>query len=45
VEKRLTDTLADIWVEILKGVDTDPNAIVESNLTGLARRLQLTLEL
>ena len=44
VEKRLTDTLADIWVEILKGVDTDPNTIVESNLTGLARRLQLTLE-
>ncbi len=45
VEKRLTDTLADIWTEILKNGDSDSDTIVESHLIGLARRLQLTLEL
>jgi multiple sugar transport system substrate-binding protein len=45
VEKRLTDILADIWNEILKKADSDTDAIVESHLIGLARRLQLTLEL
>jgi ABC-type glycerol-3-phosphate transport system substrate-binding protein len=45
VEKRLTDTLADIWVELLKGSDLSSDAIVETHLNGLARHLQLTLEL
>jgi multiple sugar transport system substrate-binding protein len=45
VEKRLTDTLADIWVELLKGPGLSLDAIVEAHLNGLARHLQLTLEL
>lgn len=45
VEKRLTEILADIWAEVLKDPDIDSDPIVEAHLNGLARRLQLTLEL
>ena len=45
VEKRLTDTLADIWVELLREPDTSSDAIVENHLNELARRMKLTLDL
>ena len=45
VEKRLTDTLADIWGEALKEPDLPSDAIVEAHLSELAHRLRLTLEL
>jgi multiple sugar transport system substrate-binding protein len=43
VEKRLTDVLADIWTEVLKAPETRLDTIVETQLTNLARRLQLSL--
>jgi len=45
VEKRLTDVFADIWDDVLRSPRSSPDAVVESHLKGLARRLQLTLEL
>jgi multiple sugar transport system substrate-binding protein len=44
VEKRLTDTLADIWADIVRQPGRPLASIVEAHLTGLARRLKLTLE-
>ena len=40
VEKRLTDTLADIWNEVLKSQESKLDAIVEFHLKNLAHRLQ-----
>jgi hypothetical protein len=45
VEKRLTDTLTEIWAEVLKEPESHSDEIVETQLKGLAQRLQLTLEL
>ena len=43
VEKRLTDTLADIWAEVLKEPESRIGSIVESHISDLANRLQLSL--
>jgi multiple sugar transport system substrate-binding protein len=45
VEKRLTDTLTEIWAEVLKEPESHSDEIVETQLKGLSQRLQLTLEL
>jgi multiple sugar transport system substrate-binding protein len=45
VEKRLTDTMTEIWAEVLKETESHSDEIVEAQLKGLAQRLQLTLEL
>ncbi len=43
VEKRLTDVLTDIWGEVLREPEQRLDAIVETHLNNLARRLQLSL--
>ncbi len=43
VEKRLTDVLGDIWINILRDGNTDPAVIIDAQLKGLANRLRLTL--
>jgi multiple sugar transport system substrate-binding protein len=43
VEKRLTDTLADIWVEVLKVPASKLDGVVEDRLLDLSSRLQLSL--
>jgi len=44
VEKRLTNVYSDIWANALKQPESSPDAIVETQLKGLANRLRLTLE-
>jgi multiple sugar transport system substrate-binding protein len=43
VEKRLTDVLTDIWGEVLREPEQRLDAIVETHLNNLGRRLQLSL--
>jgi multiple sugar transport system substrate-binding protein len=43
VEKRLTDEYADIWADVLKSPDAQLDTIVETRLSNLAHRLQLSL--
>ena len=43
VEKRLADTLADIWAEILITPESQLDSIVEDRLRSLAQRLQLQI--
>ncbi len=43
VEKRLTDTFSHIWMEALQNPETPPDAIVETHIEGLAKRLRLVL--
>lgn len=43
VEKRLTDTLAEIWAEVLVKPDAQLDSIVEEHIISLAERLQLAM--
>ena len=43
VEKRLADTLADIWAEVLITPESQLDSIVEDRLRSLAQRLQLQM--
>ncbi len=43
VEKRLTDVFADIWANILRNPNEDPDNLIDVQLKGLANRLRLTL--
>lgn len=45
VEKHLTDAFAEIWAKVLQDPDSPPDAIVETRLVALARRLRMILEL
>jgi multiple sugar transport system substrate-binding protein len=42
VEKRLTDTVADIWIEVLREPAAPPDAIIEAHFQDLADRLRLS---
>jgi multiple sugar transport system substrate-binding protein len=43
VEKRLTDTVGDIWIDVLNGPSGPLDQIIETHLHDLADRLQLSM--